>query len=230
MKGAWYNPWFSIPVLLLFNIGMVINYYVPYGNEILYFNTWRTEPFNGLFRFLTLLGEVWAYGFFALLLLVVGRYRYVLLIVVTGLLVLPLQYYVKDIIGTDRPLTYFEKLERIQEVTRVTGVELNSGKTSFPSGHTLGAFALYSVLAMICAEKRPRFGAFFALLGALVALSRIFLVQHFLADVLFGALLGLLVGEGVAWLSRAPAFQRAKWLDGNLLGTLLPYQRKGLIK
>lgn len=225
MKSAWHNPWFSIPVLLLFNIGLVINYYVPYGNEILYFNSWRMEPFNGFFRFCTLLGEVWAYGFFALLLLFFGRYRYVLLIVVTGLLVLPLQYYVKDVIGTDRPLTYFEKLERIKEVKRVTGVKLNSGKTSFPSGHTLGAFALYSVLAMIFAERRPRFGVLFAFVGALVALSRIFLVQHFLADVWFGALLGLMVGEGVGWLSRSPAFQQARGLDGNLLGIPLPDKR-----
>lgn len=225
MKSAWHNPWFSIPVLLLFNIGLIINYYVPYGNEILYFNPWRIEPLNGLFRFATLLGEVWAYGFFALLLLFIGRYRYVILIITTGLLVLPLQYYLKDVIGADRPLTYFEKLERIQEVTRVTGVELNSGKTSFPSGHTIGAFALYSVLAMIFAERRPQFGALFALLGAFVALSRIFLVQHFLADVLFGALIGLLVGEGVGWLSRAPAFQRAKALDGNLLRWPLPEKR-----
>ena len=219
MKSAWHNPWFSIPVLLLFNIGLVINYYVPYGNEILYFNVWRIEPLNSLFRFATLLGEVWAYGFFALWLLFVGRYRYVILILVAGLLVLPLQYYVKDAIGTDRPLTYFEKIERMQEVTRVAGVELNSGKTSFPSGHTIGAFALYSVLAMIFAEKKPRYGAIFALLGAFTALSRIFLVQHFLADVLFGAILGILVGEIVAWLSRAPVFKRAKWLDGNLLSS-----------
>ena len=90
------------------------------------------------------------------------------------------------------------------EVIRVPGVELNSGQTSFPSGHTIGAFALYSVLAMIFAETRPRLGVFFALLGAAVALSRIFLVQHFLVDVLGGALLGLLVGELVGWLSRRP--------------------------
>ncbi len=210
MKSAWHNPWFSIPVLVLFNIGFLINYYVPYGNEILYFNPWRMEPLNGLFRFLTLLGEVWAYIFAALLLLLTGRYRYMTLILVTGLLVMPLQYYLKDIFAADRPLTHFEKLERIQEVTRVIGVELNSGQTSFPSGHTIGAFALYSVMAMIFAESRPRFGALFALLGAAVALSRIFLVQHFLPDVLFGALLGLLVGEGVGWLSRAPGFQQIK--------------------
>lgn len=222
MKSAWYNPWFSITILILFNIGLLVNYYVPYGNEILYFNPWRMEPLNWFFRFCSGLGEAWAYGFFVLLLLLVGRYRYAILILVAGILVLPLQYYLKDIIGTDRPLTYFEKLERIQEVARVTGVELNSGQTSFPSGHTIGAFALYSVLAAIFAERRPRFGTLFALMGASVAISRIFLVQHFLPDVVFGAFLGLLVGEGVAWLSRAPAFQRMKALDGNLLGRPLP--------
>ena len=217
MKSAWYNPWFSIPVLLFFNTGLVINYFVPYGNEILYFNAWRFEPLNSIFRFLTHLGEAWAYGFFALLMAVFGRYRYTVLILVTGLIILPLQYYVKDVIGTDRPLTYFEKLDRVQELVRVTGVELNSGQTSFPSGHTIGAFALYSVMAMICGQIRPRFGLLFALMGVVTALSRIFLVQHFLADVLGGTLIGLLVGELIAWFSRSPAFERATWMDGNLL-------------
>ncbi len=226
MKSVWYNPWFSITILILFNIGLIVNYYVPYGNEILYFNPWRIEPLNALFRFLTHLGEAWAYAFFALLLLLVGRYRYALLIVVAGLTTLPVQWYLKDIIGTDRPLTYFEKLGRIEEVTRIPGVVLNSGQTSFPSGHTIGAFALYTVLAMIFAERRPRFGILFALLGASVGISRIFLFQHFLADVMFGALLGILVGEVVGWLSRAPAFRRMTWLNGNLLHRPLPDKRR----
>lgn len=225
MKSTWHNPWFSIPFLILYNVGLLINYQVSHGDEILYFNAWRVEPLNSLFRFFTLLGEVWAYGFFALLMLLVGRYRYAILIILVGFFTLPIQYYLKDVLAVDRPLSYFEKLDRMQEVTRVFGVELNSGQTSFPSGHTIGAFALYSVLAMIFAEKRPRFGALFAFLGASVALSRVFLVQHFLPDVLFGALIGLLIGEGVGWLSRAPGFQGIKALDGNLLGIPLPAKR-----
>ncbi len=225
MKSTWYNPWFSIPVLIFFNIGLLINYYVPYGDEILYFNPWRVEPFNSLFRFATHLGEAWPYMFFTLLLLLVGRYRYAILIVVVGLCAVPIQYYLKDLFDVDRPLTYFEKLDQMQAVVRVPDVELNSGKTSFPSGHTLGAFALYSVLAMIFAERRPRFGILFALFGIFVAISRIFLVQHFLHDVLFGALLGLLLGEGIRWLSRATGFQRIKGLDGNLLRVPLPKKR-----
>ncbi len=221
MKSAWQNPWFSIPVLIFFNIGLSIIYCVPYGEEIIYFNTWRVEPLNSFFRFVTHFGEIWAYAFFALSMLLFGRYRYAFLIVFAGLLLIPVQYYLKDVIGIDRPLTYFEKLGQMQEVVRVPGVELNSGQTSFPSGHTSGAFVLCSVLAMAFAEKRPRFGTFFALVGVVVAISRVFLVQHFLPDVLSGVLLGWLVGEGVAWLSRALGFQRMEWLDGNLLGVPL---------
>ncbi len=217
MKSAWHNPWFSIPVLIMFNIGLIINYFVPYGDEIMYFNPWRIEPLNSLFRVLTQLSEAWAYLIFALLLALYMRYRYAILVLLAGLVTLPLQYYVKDVIGTDRPLTYFEKMDRINDLVRVAGVELNSGQTSFPSGHTIGAFALYSVLAMIAGETRPRFGLLFALLGASVALSRIFLVQHFLADVLSGTVIGLLIGEFVAWLGRSPVYLRISSLDGNLL-------------
>jgi undecaprenyl-diphosphatase len=64
---------------------------------------------------------------------------------------------------------------------------------SFPSGHTMNAFAVGSVIALAFPPLAP------LVLGvaASVAASRVVLGLHFLSDVLAGALLGLAIGGSV---------------------------------
>jgi undecaprenyl-diphosphatase len=64
---------------------------------------------------------------------------------------------------------------------------------SFPSGHTLNAFAVATVVALSYPIAAP--GAF--LLAASIAVSRVILGLHFLSDVLAGAVLGLAIGAFV---------------------------------
>jgi undecaprenyl-diphosphatase len=63
----------------------------------------------------------------------------------------------------------------------------------------MAAFALYSLLAMMLPVRQKHWGLPMAIIAVLVGISRIFLVQHFLADVLGGALLGLALSLGV-WI------------------------------
>jgi undecaprenyl-diphosphatase len=68
---------------------------------------------------------------------------------------------------------------------------------SFPSGHTLNAFALGSVVALSFPPLAP---AVLFMAGSIGA-SRVVLGLHFVSDVLAGATLGLAIGAGVfAWL------------------------------
>ena len=68
---------------------------------------------------------------------------------------------------------------------------------SFPSGHTLNAFALGSVVAFSFPPLAP--AVFFVAVS--IAASRVILGLHYLSDVLFGAALGLAIGGTVfAWL------------------------------
>lgn len=217
VKCFWENPWFSIPVLLFLNAGLVLAYYVPYGTEVLYFNPLREEPFNSIFRFCTLLGEPFAY-IVAGIAMLFWRYRFALLILVAGLLTLASSYYLKDHIGTPRPLTWFNQGGIRDLLIVVPDVELASGNTSFPSGHTMAAFTLYSLLAGIVMEKQPRLGLLFAVLALLVGISRIFLAQHFLADVLGGATVGLLLGWIALQFNRLSFMQKSLTLDRGLLG------------
>jgi undecaprenyl-diphosphatase len=72
---------------------------------------------------------------------------------------------------------------------------LPSDRYSFPSGHSLNAFALGSVLALFF----PALGAPLLFVAANVAASRVVLGRHFLSDVLAGSALGALIG-GVAFV------------------------------
>jgi membrane-associated phospholipid phosphatase len=65
-----------------------------------------------------------------------------------------------------------------------------AGATSFPSGHTVGAFALAGVLLFASRSVTARTVAL--LLAVAVGLSRILALRHWASDVLASALLGVL--------------------------------------
>jgi len=63
---------------------------------------------------------------------------------------------------------------------------------SFPSGHTLNAFAIGTPIALQFPAAAPAL----LLVAASVGVSRVVLGLHFVTDVLAGALLGVLIGGG----------------------------------
>jgi len=100
-----------------------------------------------------------------------------------------------------------------QALHLVEGVRMNRNH-SFPSGHTMAGFAWTFALAGFL---QPRWTLFILpFLAVLIGLSRIYLSQHFLVDVVAGAWLGCLIAGWVGKpLERAPA----PWLDRTLLGS-----------
>lgn len=69
-------------------------------------------------------------------------------------------------------------------------VDLGFDRFSFPSGHTVNAFALAVVLGWGLPSAAP----WFVLVASAVALSRLVLRQHHVSDVLAGVALGLAAG------------------------------------
>jgi undecaprenyl-diphosphatase len=67
---------------------------------------------------------------------------------------------------------------------------------SFPSGHTINAFAICGVLAL----EWPGLSPGLALLAGGIGASRVILGLHYASDVAAGALLGLLIGGAVGGL------------------------------
>lgn len=89
---------------------------------------------------------------------------------------------------------------------------------SLPSGHTIAAFALATVIA---AESRQRWSHAHSWIAplvyssaALVGLSRIYNDKHWASDVVLGAGIGVMTGGFVV---RAHHAQNAGWMDRRLL-------------
>jgi membrane-associated phospholipid phosphatase len=68
------------------------------------------------------------------------------------------------------------------------GVKVNQ-YNSFPSGHTSAAFAM--ALAIAFWYNDSKLSIFMVFLAIFVGLSRIYLQQHFVEDVMGGAVIGL---------------------------------------
>jgi membrane-associated phospholipid phosphatase len=216
MRNFWDNPWFTIPVLLFFAIGFGIVYTIPYGEELFFFNSLRQEPLNTFFRFFSLIGEEKVY-YVAIVIALFFRIKTALLIALLGLFVTSVAFTLKDYFGTERPMTYMAGQGRNSELVIVPDVRLNTGRTSFPSGHTMSGFAFYGFLAMLLRRKEQWLGGILAYTAILVGIARIFLIQHFLIDILGGGLLGL----GVAWLfyrlHESSFMKQFKFMDRGLI-------------
>src|SRR5262245_16453841 len=67
---------------------------------------------------------------------------------------------------------------------------------SFPSGHTMNAFAINAALAL----QYPLLAPLLVVVAASIAASRVVLGLHFVSDVVVGALLGTCIGVGTSLL------------------------------
>lgn len=90
-----------------------------------------------------------------------------------------------------RPYTLFKSLG-IDLPPTVDGVELWNAFNSFPSGHTSCVFVFLAGIAAILPYRYRFLQIFLMVFAFLTGFSRIYLSQHFLADVLFGSLIGMI--------------------------------------
>lgn len=68
------------------------------------------------------------------------------------------------------------------------------GQYSFVSSHATNSFALATYISGLFAEKYKWMGWLMFIWAALVSYSRIYLAQHFPADIIGGAILGIIIG------------------------------------
>jgi membrane-associated phospholipid phosphatase len=102
-------------------------------------------------------------------------------------------------------------LQDSYELYFVPGVEVHSF-FSFPSGHTTTAFCVLFILASFVKNKAAKLG-FFGL-ALIVGYSRIYLSQHFLVDVYFGALIGVISAIISIYIFQSI---NARWINKSLL-------------
>lgn len=176
-------------LLLLFAMaGGVVIATVPKGNLELWVNNHHTPFADTFFYYVTTIGNGWFF-FSVVILLLLSTKRNFLICAVTGILCSVVTSTLKYLvfIGTPRPATFFKDTVTLHFVEGTP--ILYSG--SFPSGHSISAFALFCVLSFMFRRKLLQF--IFFLIALLAIFSRVYLLAHFKEDIYAGAIIGSLI-------------------------------------
>jgi undecaprenyl-diphosphatase len=112
----------------------------------------------------------------------------VAVLVVVLLTVLVVTQGMKSLIDRDRPFTTYPHIEKLS----------SGGDSSFPSGHTIEAFAMAAALSRLFAKRRFIIPLY--LWAVLVAYSRMALGVHYPTDILAGMAIGTLIGFFIPWI------------------------------
>ncbi|WP_439482776.1 phosphatase PAP2 family protein [Cyclobacterium plantarum] len=99
--------------------------------------------------------------------------------------------------GMPRPAEYLKGIS----FYRVSGIELHHWN-SFPSGHTATGLMIAASLMIIFRSKKHLHWVFL-MAGFMVALSRVYLMQHFFVDIFAGAAIGIVS----PWIGRMLYFR-----------------------
>lgn len=158
------------------------------GDEIILLNSFHNEFNDIFFKFSSEFAEGIYYG---ILLLILGifSFKYFFNGMVTFLLSGAATQILKRIFDFPRPNLFFNE-SILNNLHFVEGVSIYSDY-SFPSGHTTAAFSMMFFLSLITPNKFAK--VFLAVFAAFMGLSRIYLVQHFLIDIIAGSIIGISV-------------------------------------
>jgi membrane-associated phospholipid phosphatase len=152
----------------------------------------RSSFGDAFFRNWTRLGEEYPFIIFAIFFLIINEKAWTWQFIVGGLAVLTVSLGLKELFSVPRPIMVIEALGRLSDIKLVEGVDVLRGSTSFPSGHSAGAFCVWSLLALRFSGNH--FAQILCLITAfLVGVSRVYLIEHFPEDALFGSAIGLTV-------------------------------------
>jgi membrane-associated phospholipid phosphatase len=136
-----------------------------------------------------------ALALFVLILAMVKRSKPLLhqflMLVLVLLLVLLVTQGLKALIDRDRPFTTYPNIEKLS----------SGGDSSFPSGHTLEAFAVAAAISLLFSRKKIIIPVY--TWAVMVAYSRMALGVHYPSDVLAGIIIGTFIGWFVPRVFRA---------------------------
>ena len=199
----------SLGLMVGLSIALLV---VPKGELHLLLCDRHTDARDIFYKYYTQVGEWVPYVVCCLLLF----YRFGWTIFTTSCVLLSgaVTQVLKRIVDAPRPLTRFATNYPDVQLPLVDGVEM-SRYFSFPSGHTTTFFAFFFALSIIVNQSNLRSHwcsvtqIIFFSLAALGGYSRIYLSQHFAADILGGMGIGMLI-TGLLYLLFA-RWKSKKW-------------------
>ncbi len=160
-------------------------------------NGFHTPTGDVFFKYYTYVGEWVAYLIILALLIFykAGAAAYVL---TSNLLAGLVTQIIKRIVAAPRPITFFDVANNPDILPLVEGVEMRA-YNSFPSGHTATFIAVFFTLSILVGRSqlsiptRNLLQYFCFILAILGAYSRIYLSQHFAADIFAGTIIAVIV-------------------------------------
>jgi len=204
---------FFILYLILLTACLIVKVF--FTREEIYFavNSRYSPWADFIMPYITDMGNGWTIVVFSVLLLLYS-YRASLLMITTFLFTSLCVQIAKFFFDAPRPRLYFTK--EISKLRFVKGVEILDHH-SFPSGHTLTAFATGVLLTYLA--KNKNWGILLVFFGALVGFSRMYLSEHFFEDVIGGSVMGVfLTIFWIRWLDSRKFIQAPGWKRGLLRG------------
>jgi len=175
----------------LFLLGILFLAIFQNSNFSIIVNASHNNFLDQFFKYITFLGDG-RFVFFIALIYLFANKKYGTSILISLIINTILIQVLKRVffINHFRPSFYFKNLIKDGYWNMIDGVELYE-KFSFPSGHTASIFCLCMSICIFM--KKKYFPLLLVLLAYIVGFSRIYLSQHFLTDVLTGALIGSLI-------------------------------------
>ncbi|MBL6594494.1 MAG: phosphatase PAP2 family protein [Flavobacteriales bacterium] len=175
----------------LFLLGILFLAIFQNSNFSIIINASHNNFLDQFFKYITFLGDG-RFVFLIALIYLFANKKYGISILISFIINTILIQVLKRVVFSNRfrPSFYFKNLIEDGSWNMIDGVELYE-KFSFPSGHTASIFCLCMSICIFM--KKKYFPLLLVLLAYIVGFSRIYLSQHFLIDVLAGALIGSLI-------------------------------------
>jgi len=194
-----------ILALTFIAIGAIASLVYGKGDFLIWLAHHRNTFLDYYFYYITKAGET--IGFIVVgLLLLISSWKRMVFVPVIGVICTTLTYLLKSFFQHERPALFLKKMDWVGP-TDVMDYHMLTGHTSFPSGHSMAAWALFTLTAMMIRNTWVSVICLF--LAISVSLSRIYLMAHFLEDVVFGACIGCVIAYGLyslyeLWMKKQP--------------------------
>ncbi len=188
-----------------FFVMLLYQYTEPQFEAIYFFSVHHSLFGNFFFRWITELGDFVPYLVLMVIFAFLKNREQVLKIAFVAVLTSILAYTLKNIFLHDRPGTILENYQLLNSINWVPEYKILKGHFSFPSGHSMSGFALWTTMACYFVQhKGGQIVCFF--IAVLICISRMYLGAHFPQDVLVGAVIGVTIATFVEYFVETNRF------------------------
>lgn len=205
------HRFFIIPFLVLIIICFIILLINTKLDLFLWINNHHNHFFDRFFMLVTMIGDGLTTVIVVLGMLFL-KYRYSVLTAMAYAYSSFVVQVLKLVFNSPRPSKFFQDLFPIRTIEDYPLYEWKS----FPSGHSASAFTLAVVLAYLLPYKHRQW--IIIPVAAITAFSRVYLAQHFLEDIVAGAILGVVLTFQLIWWLENSHWYHSPILNGRLFG------------